>query len=143
MQSVARDDLPDLARMLTGSPVYTVYLNVGDRKEWLMEYCVPARVSEQVSPYQIDVEDSGSVTPPYPISTIIPESIRVQQTTKPIVLRALLTAAGNLQVAKTPDTSSPLIHLLTALVGQWQFRPAMRNNQAIEVEVLLVVPPHA
>ena len=143
MQSVARDDLPDLARMLTGSPVYTVYLNVGDRKEWLMEYCVPARVSKQVSPYQIDVEDSGSVTPPYPISTIIPESIRVQQTAKPIVLRALLTAAGNLQVAKTPDTSSPLIYLLTALVGQWQFRPAMRNNQAIEVEVLLVVPPHA
>ena len=143
MQSVARDDLPDLARMLTGSPVYTVYLNVGDRKEWLMEYCVPARVSKQVSPYQIDVEDSGSVTPPYPISTIIPESIRVQQTTKPIVLRALLTAAGNLQVAKMPDTSSPLIYLLTALVGQWQFRPAMRNNQAIEVEVLLVVPPHA
>jgi len=143
MQSAARDDLPDLAGMLTGSPVYTVYLSVGDQKEWLMEYCVPARENKQASPYQINVDDEGSVTPPYPISTIIPDSIRSQQTAKPIVLRGLLTAAGNLQVAKTSDTGSSFMYQLMALVRQWQFRPALRNNKAIDVEVLLVIPPHA
>src|SRR5207248_11550049 len=43
MQSGPRADLPDLGGMLTGNPVYTVYLRVGDQKEWLLEYCVPVR----------------------------------------------------------------------------------------------------
>jgi hypothetical protein len=140
-QSLVRDDLPDLSRMLSGSPVYTVYLSVGDLKDWLLEYCVPARENKQVGPYQIDVEDAGSVTPPYPISTIIPDSIRAQQTAKPIVLRGLLTAAGSVQVAKLSDIGNSLMYQLEALVSQWQFRPALRNNKPIDVEVLLVIPP--
>ena len=142
-QSLVRDDLPDLSRMLSGSPVYTVYLSVGDLKDWLLEYCLPARENRQVSPYQIDVEDAGSVTPPYPIATVIPDSIRAQQTAKPIVLRGLLTAAGNVQVASLPDTGNSLMYQLVALVSQWQFRPALRNNKPIDVEVLLVIPPRA
>ena len=142
-QSLVRDDLPDLSRMLSGSPVYTVYLSVGDLKDWLLEYCLPARENRQVSPYQIDVDDAGSVTPPYPIATVIPDSIRAQQTAKPIVLRGLLTAAGNVQVASLPDTGNSLMYQLVALVSQWQFRPALRNNKPIDVEVLLVIPPRA
>jgi hypothetical protein len=141
MQSLVRDDLPDLAGMLTGSPVFTVYLSVGDQKDWLLEYCVPAREKKQVSAYQIDVEDAGSVTPPYPISTMIPDSIRVQSTANPIVLRGLLTATGSVQVTRSPDTSSSFMYQLVALVNQWQFRPALRNNKPIDVEVLLVIPP--
>ena len=118
-QSLMRDDLPDLAGMLSGSPVYTVYLSVGDLKDWLLEYCLPARENRQVSPYQIDVEDAGSVTPPYPIATVIPDSIRAQQTAKPIVLRGLLTAAGNVQVASLPDTGNSLMYQLVSLVSQW------------------------
>jgi hypothetical protein len=140
-QSLVRDDLPDLSRMLSGSPVYTVYLSVGDLKDWLLEYCVPARENKQRSPYQIDVDDAGSVTPPYPISTIIPDSIRAQQSAKPIVLRGLLTAAGSVQVAKLSETGNSLMYQLVALVSQWQFRPALRNNKPIDVEVLLVIPP--
>jgi hypothetical protein len=140
-QSLVRDDLPDLAGMLSGSPVSTVYLSVGDQKDWLLQYCVPARENKQVSPYQIYVDDAGSVTPPYPISTIIPDSIRVQQTAKPIVLRGLLTATGSVLVAKSPDPGSLLMYQLVALVNQWQFRPALRNNKPIDVEVLLVIPP--
>jgi hypothetical protein len=140
-QSLVRDDLPDLSRMLSGSPVYTVYLSVGDLKDWLLEYCAPARENKQVSPYQINVDDAGSVTPPYPISTIIPDSIRAQQTAEPIVLRGLLTAAGSVQVANLSDTGNSLMYQLVALVSQWQFRPALRNNKPIDVEVLLVIPP--
>jgi hypothetical protein len=141
MQSVTRDGLPDLAGMLTGSPVYTVYLSVGDRKEWLLEYCVPVREKAQANPYQIDVGDEGTVTPPYPISTAIPSDIRAQQMATATVLRGLLTASGSLQVIKTPDTGNPWMFQLMALVSQWQFHPALRNNKAIDVEVLLVIPP--
>jgi hypothetical protein len=140
-QSLVREDLPDLSHMLSGSTVYTVYLSVGDLKDWLLEYCAPAPENKQVNPYQINVDDAGSVTPPYPISTIIPDSIRAQHTAKPIVLRGLVTAAGNVQVAKLPDTGNSLMYQLVDLVSQWQFRPALRNNKPIDVEVLLVIPP--
>jgi len=140
-QSLMRDDLPGLSGMLSGSPVYTVYLSVGDLKDWLLQYCLPGRENRQVSPYQIDVDDAGSLTPPYPVTTVIPDSIRVQQTAKPIVLRGLLTAAGRVQVPKVPDTPNSLMSQLVALVSQWQFRPALRHNKPIDVEVLLVIPP--
>ena len=38
MNSAGLDDLPEVAGLLTGNPVYTVYLRVGDRREWLLEY---------------------------------------------------------------------------------------------------------
>src|ERR1017187_7933662 len=41
LQSVARDDMPDVGGNLSGNPVYTVYLKVGDEREWLLEYCIP------------------------------------------------------------------------------------------------------
>jgi hypothetical protein len=143
MQSAVRDDTPDLAGMLTGNTIYTVYLNVGDRKEWLMEYCVAARDNKQSSPYQINVDDEGTLTPPYPISSSIPGGLGTLRTAKAMVLRGLLTAAGSLQVTKATDTNSPWMSQLVALVSQWQFRPALRNNKAIDVEVVLVIPPHS
>jgi hypothetical protein len=143
MQSAVHDDTPDLAGMLTGNTVYTVYLNVGDRKEWLLEYSVAARENKQSSPYQINVDDEGTLTPPYPISSSIPGGLGTLRTAKAMVLRGLLTAAGSLQVTKATDTNSPWMSQLVALVSQWQFRPAFRNNKAIDVEVLLVIPPHS
>src|SRR5215471_14982814 len=107
--------------MLSGSPVYTVYLSVGDLKDWLLEYCAPARENGQVSPYQINVGDAGSVTPPYPISTIIPDNIRARQTTQPIVLRGLLTAAGSVQIANLSETGNSFVYQLSALISRWHF----------------------
>jgi len=45
LQSVSRDDLPDVGGALSGNPVYTVYLKVGDEREWLLEYCIPGTVN--------------------------------------------------------------------------------------------------
>jgi hypothetical protein len=143
MQSAAREDLPGAASMLTGSPVYTIYLNVGEQKEWLMEYCVPGRDNKQASPYQINVDDAGSITPPYPISTVIPEGIRAWQAVKHIVLSGLLTAGGSLQITGPSNAGNSSMNQLVALVSQWVFRPALRNNKAIDLEFVLVIPPQA
>src|SRR5207244_2170300 len=61
-QSATRDDLPDVGGLLTGTPVYTVYLHVGDHKEWLLEYCVPVTQVAQTNPYEINVEDATPLT---------------------------------------------------------------------------------
>jgi hypothetical protein len=141
MQSAARDDLPDLGGLLSGAPVYTVFLRVGDRREWLLEYCVPGRESVQSNPYEITLEEVGSITPPYPISTVIPNGLVLQQNPKHIVLHGLLTAAGDLRISRTPESANPFLLQLTALLSEWRFRPAFKNKKAIEVEVLLVIPP--
>ena len=40
----------------------------------------------------------------------------------------LLTASGTLRITGIPETASPLVSQLVALVNQWLFRPAQRDN---------------
>jgi len=141
-QSGTRDDLLELGGILTGNPVYSVYLPVGDSKEWLLQYCIPARESVRANPYQVDVEDVGTITPPYPISTVIPNSLLAQPIARHIVLHGFLTAAGILRGVGAADSSNPLLSEILALLSQWQFRPASRNSRPIDVEILLVIPNH-
>jgi hypothetical protein len=141
MQSGTRDDLPDLGGLLTGNPVYTVYLTVGDQKDWLLEYCVPARESVRPNSSEINVDDASAVTPPYPISTAVPNSILSQHLDKHIVLHGVLNLKGTLTEVKAPETTGGLMTELLATLSEWQFRPALRNKKPIEVEILLVIPP--
>ena len=138
-QSAARDDLPGVG-LLTGNPVYTVYLRVGDQKEWLMEYCLPVSKTQQSSPYQINIDDAAPLKSAYPISTAIPTDITGQAITKHIVIQGFLTAGGKFLNMKMPGTSSPVGMEILALLNEWQFRPASRDKKAIDVEILLVIP---
>jgi hypothetical protein len=140
MQSATRDDLPDLGGLLSGTPVYTVYLRVGDRKEWLLEYCVPAGQAAQSNPYEIKVDDAGAITPPYPIDTSIPNSILAASIPKHIVLRGMLTASGSIKSVRGADSNNPILPELVALLSEWRFRPALRDKKPIDVEILLVIP---
>jgi len=141
-QSATRDDLSELGGILTGNPVYSVYLPVGDQKEWLLEYCVPAGENVRANAYQVDVDDVGTITPPYPISTVIPNSLLVQPIARHIVLHGFLTAAGILRGVGAAGSNNPLLSEILALLSQWQFRPALRNSRPIDVEILLVIPSH-
>jgi hypothetical protein len=141
MQSATRDDLPDLGGMLSGNPVYSVYLRVGDQKEWLLEYCVPGREMVQNNSYQINLDEAGSITPPYPISTVIPTGLLGQQAGKQIVVHGFLTSSGSFQGIKARDNNNPVLTQLLTLLNQWQFRPAQRNKKPIDVEIILVIPP--
>jgi hypothetical protein len=140
MQSAMRDDLLSQGVTLTGNPVYSVYLRVGDQKEWLLEYCVPAAQNLQANPYQINVDDAGAITPPYPISTVIPNSVLGQAIPKHLVVHGFLSDTGNLRGIKAPDPGNPLMAEILAFLSQWQFRPAFRNKKPIDVEILLVIP---
>jgi hypothetical protein len=139
LQSAARDDLADIGAILTGDPVFTVYLGVGDQKEWLLEYCVPGQSASSDS-YQVNIDDAGSLVAPYPISTVIPRPLLERRISKHIVFHALLNASGTLQNIDGPGTDDPLAQQILDVLKEWQFRPARRNRTAIAVEVLLVVP---
>ena len=143
MHSTASDDLPDIGGILSGNPIYTVYLAVGDEREWLMQYCLPSHNGTQNNPYQITIDDSGNLAPPYPISTVIPTGILGQSHAKHIVLRGILTAAGSFTELKAADANNPIARQVLPLLGQWRFRPASRDKVPVDVEVLLVIPPRS
>jgi len=139
MQS-ARDDLPDVKSLLAGSPVFTVYLQVGDRREWLLEFCMPPGERSHNNPYEVYVDDAGPLSPPYPVSTVIPNNIIGQRRSKAITLHGFLTVAGRFRNLDGRDAGNQVVRDIAALLDQWQFRPASRNKTPTEVEIVLVVP---
>jgi hypothetical protein len=140
LQSAAHDDLSDVGVALTGNPVFTVYLGVGDQKEWLLEYCVPRPESQERNAYQINVDDSGSIVSPYAVVTVVPKAILGQGIANHIVFHGLLTAGGALRNMTGVDINNPVTRQMLDAFKEWQFRPAFRNQKAIDVEVLLVIP---
>ncbi len=141
LQSVARDGLPAVGATLSGNPVYTVYLSVGDAREWLLEYCIPASANPRTSGFMVNIDDPGVISAPYPLSTAIPKSILDLPHPQHIVFRGLLSAAGALHEVKPVSTDNALIRDVLSMLSQWQFRPALRNKVPVEVEILLIVPP--
>jgi len=139
IQSGNHADLADVGQVLTGNPVYTVYLRVGDQKEWLLQYCVPARQNSRPNPYEVNVDDGGATVPPYPITTTVPNSILNGSFAKQIVIRGFLTAAGFLRSISAPE-STPFTAELLTLLSEWRFRPALSSQKPVEVEVLLIIP---
>ena len=140
LQSVTRDDLPDAGGALSGNPVYTVYLSVGDAREWLLEYCIPASVNSRASSFQVNIDDPGAISAPYPLSTVIPRNVFDLPHPKDIVLHGRLSAAGILHGVEGSNMDSALIREVLPLLSQWQFRPALRDQVPVEVEILLIIP---
>jgi len=138
-QATVGGDLPGIPTRLSGSPVYTVYLRVGDAKEWVLAFCLPATKNTQNSRYEVYIEDATPLSPPYPIQTTIPQSVIGQQRSAPLVFRGLLTAEGafrNME-ASEPGTASSKI---AAILAEWRFRPARKNNSPTEIQVALIIP---
>jgi hypothetical protein len=141
MQAQAVDDLPESKARLSGSPIYTVYLEVGDKKRWLLEFCAP-RDTKATSSFEVYIESGAAdegLTPPYPISTAVPDAI-FRNRPKPAIFHGYLTASGRFRNLEARDANPALAAELNPLLSEWRFRPAGKNKVPVEVEVLLVVP---
>jgi hypothetical protein len=143
VQSSSDQALPESVGALSGQPVYTVYLNVGAPKSWLLQYCVPRDVSGAVK-IVAGAVNIGSPTPikaPFPLVTVLPPITMVPRTGY-IIVRAMLDASGQIKepsILRAPNASfkEPIL----AELLKWQFRPAVRNGGPVAVEVLLAIPP--
>ena len=72
---VTRDDPRIQGGKLGASPVYSVFLRVGDTREWILEYSAAAASDVHANPFQINPEDAGPITPLYPVTTLAPNSM--------------------------------------------------------------------
>jgi hypothetical protein len=127
---------PESVGALTGKVVYTVYLRVGLRKNWILQYCLP-KTTDKAAPVR------GSATPleaPWPFLIMRPDRLSA---TDPdyIMVRGMLTSAGQFdQLAMVFPEELEKKDLLLKSLKLWEFRPANRDGEPTAVEVLLIIP---
>jgi hypothetical protein len=138
VQTSLADLLPESSSMMSGRPVSTVYLEVGDSKEWLLHYCaVDTRATQSGS--VVKLGDPRPISPPYPKVTLLPAHIPPARG-KFIYIHGFIDENGLLQRLRIVGEQPNQSELFLGLLAQWQFRPARRGNDAATVEVMFAVP---
>lgn len=128
------------ARALSGTPVYTAYLNVGLPVEWILHYCVAGgEAAVQRRHAVVTLSAPSPLKAPYVVEAHLPPP-RFWQKPAHQVFHAVLNANGRLEGLRAIQTGGDADVLLDAL-RRWVFRPAMRDNAPTPIEVLLVIPP--
>jgi hypothetical protein len=125
---------------LSGSPVYTAYLNVGQPVEWILHYCLPggeggARRQHAV----VTLSAPKPLKAPYVVEAHLPPE-PLWRWNGYQVFHALLSASGRLERLRALQAGNAAEVLLDSL-RRWTFRPALLDGAPAATEVLLVIPP--
>jgi hypothetical protein len=134
MGSKPEESFPEAAGMLSGKLVYTVYLGIGARPDWILQYCLPKWAA---------TTPAGSIEAPYPYLMFKPP-LSSDWDEEYLFVHGMLNAEGKLERLEPVGEIVPVdkTALLASLV-RWEFRPATRGGKPAAVEVLLIVPrPH-
>jgi hypothetical protein len=143
MQSGADPAFAESAGVLSGQPVYTVYLRVGAPKAWVLQYCVPkeAAAAPKVIGGAVNIGSPSPVKAPFPLVTLLPPVTMLPRTGY-IIVHGSVDAQGqfrDLEVVRAPNPR--MKELILPELGKWHFRPAVRDGAPIAVEILLAIPP--
>lgn len=133
--SSAAASYPESSGALSGKLVYTVYLRVGQKKNWILQYCLPKMSTVSAKPAE---EARASLEAPWPYYIVRPENAG---DTEYALVHGMVTLAGKLDQLSVvfPQDLSGKDILLQSL-QQWTFRPAKQNGEVTAVEVLLIIP---
>jgi hypothetical protein len=141
VQSGGSDAFPESEGVLSGKPIYSAYLQVGARKDWIVQYCIPVEDGS-------DAETNGPVmrlgndaplAAPFPHVTMRPRITWPEGDYR--MIHGIITAEGTFETlhvlgARDPRESAALL----AVLEQWEFRPAMRQGKPVRIEILLAIP---
>ena len=131
VQNTPIDQFPEGRGLLTGRPIYSVYVSLGTPKDWTLYFCVPGSTPG---------DTAAAVLAPYPTLLERP-SITLPAFFKYVLVQATVDESGRFQNARVVRSSRPdADKALLAALANWEFRPASREGKKIAVEVLLHVP---
>lgn len=140
VESAFPEALSDLAKRLSGRPVYTAYLDVGAGREWTLHYCLAEKRPEaQQSSMVVTLEDPPPLHAPYIQRAELPPA-EEWKSSRYQVFHGYLTAGGKLERVTGVRAGLRAENLLKSF-SRWEFRPATRSRAPVEIEVLLVIPP--
>jgi TonB family protein len=140
VQSSSTDPFPESKELLTGRPIYTVYVALGTPKDWALYFCVPGEKDASPGGNVVKMGTGAPVQAPYPTTLVRPD-VAVPSFYKQVLVHGYVTAAGkveNLKVVRPikPETDQALL----AALARWDFRPATREGVNIGVEFVISIP---
>jgi hypothetical protein len=142
VQSSALDGIPESPGILTGRPIYSVYLNVGTRREWILQYAIPGRdpYGAQHNWAVVRLESTSPLSPPYPRVTLLPP-LRKRPASSYVMIHGFLNGSGRFEDLKVIGPAGAEERpAIAAVLGEWEFRPASQDGAPVRVEVLLAIP---
>jgi hypothetical protein len=141
VQSGGLEGFSESSGILTGRPVYSVYVKAGAAHDWILQYCIPAE-DEQAAEQTGAVVTLGNPSPlaaPFPVVTTRPP-------VKPrpgayVMVHGFVTPAGRFAGLRVLGKTDPQeAELVLEVLEAWEFRPAARDRKPLRVEVLLAIP---
>jgi len=127
--------------VLSGKPIYSVYLSVGAPKDWILQYCIPFGEgnSAEASGAVIKLGNPSPLTAPFPRVTFRPFFDHRPGTY--LMLHGFITAEGKFQDLKLLGAGDPRsTAVVIAILNRWEFRPATQDGRPVRVEILLAIP---
>jgi hypothetical protein len=142
VQNTPTEQFPESRGLLSGRPIYSVYLSLGTAKDWVLYFCVPGErgPSQDAGTRIVQLTGAPPVQAPYPVLLERP-NVTLPEFFKYVLIHGFVNAEGrfeNLRVvrASRPDADRALV----ASLSKWEFRPATRDGVKIGVEFLLSIP---
>ena len=143
VQTSTSETFPDAATVLSGRPIYTVYLQVGAAKEWVLQFCVPDGSGPIQTGGLVQLGKPAPIGAPYPMVTVRPPE-DWQHGSDYLLVHGFLDESGrfrDLRILPGESPASPTTSALLDYLGYWEFRPAVRDGRPVRVEFILAVPP--
>ena len=142
VQTSPLEQFPEGRKLLSGRPIYTVFLAMGTAKEWAMYFCLPGDPGGAADPGErvVRLPSPAPVRPPYP-TRMIRAGVTLPSYQKYVLVHGFVTEGGQIRDVRVvppvnPETGAALI----ASLNGWVFRPAARDNVPVTVEFLMSIP---
>jgi hypothetical protein len=136
--SSLQDMFPESEDVWSGRMAYTVYLHVGLRKSWILQYALPAAG---------DAASAGSTSQlaaPWPFTIIRPNLAAGVINADALMVHGIINKAGKFEtLAVAFPQQFPQSEFVLNSLKQWEFRPATQGGKVTAVEVLLIIPEEA
>jgi len=141
VQSSPVDQYPESRGLLSGRPIYSVYVSVGSVRDWTLFFCIP---NEKPAPNDSPVVQIGApgipVKAPYATKLMRPD-LTLPSYQRYVLVHGFVTADGHFEGlglvrSIRPETDKALL----ATLANWEFRPATRDGASVRVEFLLSIP---
>ena len=125
---------PESSGALSGKLVYTVYVRAGQRKNWILQYCLPKNGVPSVRPDG----SAGALEAPWPYDIVRPDR---GSDSDYVLVHGMVTKEGRFdQLSMVFPQEFEGKDLLLQSLSRWAFRPATRDGELAAVEVLRIIP---
>ena len=130
---------PESVGALSGKVVYTVYMKVGLRRSWILQYCLPKNTGQN----EVNGTSATPLAAPWPFLIMRPDQL-TDSDTDYIIVHGILDSHGQFdQLSMVFPAELAKKNLLLNSAEAWYFRPASRDGVPVAVEVLLIIPREA